>query len=84
MVRARAAGGRVQYEVADSGPGVPAENREKVFEPLFTTKSRGIGLGLAVSRQLARANGRELELAGDGGHGAVFRLTLPIVGVDGA
>lgn len=69
---------RVTLEVADTGPGIPRENIERVFEPLFTTKARGIGLGLAVSRTLARANGGELTATSETGKGATFRLTLPI------
>jgi signal transduction histidine kinase len=69
-------GDRVHLEVADSGSGIPAENLEKIFEPLFTTKARGIGLGLAVSRTLARANGGDLTASNHNGGGAVFRLTL--------
>jgi signal transduction histidine kinase len=76
-VRARVNGANtVEYEVSDSGPGVPAENVEKIFEPLFTTKARGIGLGLAVSRTLARANGGDLSVVKGAGGGATFRLTL--------
>ena len=52
----------VRLHVQDDGPGVPAELRAKIFEPLFTTKARGIGLGLAVSRSLAEANGGTLTL----------------------
>jgi signal transduction histidine kinase len=75
-IRADSAGGKVAYEVHDSGPGIPHENLEKVFEPLFTTKARGIGLGLAVSRTLARANNGELTASSVPGEGAKFRLTL--------
>jgi signal transduction histidine kinase len=75
-IRADSAAGRVAYEVHDSGPGIPHENLEKVFEPLFTTKARGIGLGLAVSRTLARANNGELTASSVPGEGARFRLTL--------
>lgn len=67
---------RVRLEVRDTGPGIAPENLEKVFEPLFTTKARGIGLGLAVSRTLARANGGDLVAGGAPGAGAVFTLTL--------
>lgn len=69
----------VELRVADTGPGVEAEYRERIFEPLFTTKARGIGLGLSVSRSLTRANGGELELAETRGPagGAVFALALP-------
>jgi signal transduction histidine kinase len=69
--------GQVMLHVSDTGPGVPPEHAEKIFEPLFTTKARGIGLGLAVSRSLARANGGDLILAGSGGPGATFVLSLP-------
>ncbi len=66
----------VSYEVTDTGPGVAPENLEKIFEPLFTTKARGIGLGLAVSRTLARANGGDLTVLRTSKQGTTFRLTL--------
>jgi signal transduction histidine kinase len=66
----------VRLHVQDDGPGVPPELRSKIFEPLFTTKARGIGLGLAVSRSLAEANGGTLTLD-DGDRGARFTLSLP-------
>jgi len=76
-INAHAGDGAVHVDVADTGPGVPPENIEKIFEPLFTTKARGIGLGLAVSRTLARANGGDLTVRSMKGQGATFRLTLP-------
>lgn len=69
--------GEVRIDIVDSGPGVPSENIEKVFEPLFTTKARGIGLGLALSRTFARANGGDVTLTSAPGEGAVFHLSLP-------
>jgi signal transduction histidine kinase len=77
-IRAHASDHKVHYEVTDTGPGIPRENLEKVFEPLFTTKARGIGLGLAVSRTLARANSGDLTVTSSPGQGATFRLTLPV------
>ena len=68
---------RVVVWVEDTGCGIPSENLAKVFEPLFTTKSRGIGLGLALSRNLVTANGGTLEVTSEEGKGTVFRLTLP-------
>jgi signal transduction histidine kinase len=80
-VRAESAGKRVHLDISDTGPGIPRENLEKIFEPLFTTKARGIGLGLAVSRTLARANDGELTVANLPSRGASFRLTLDSAGV---
>ncbi len=54
--------GRVALEVADDGPGIPEHLRAQVFEPFFTTHSKGTGLGLYISRELAEANGAVLEL----------------------
>ena len=83
-VSTRAAGGRVLIDVADTGPGIPAGFEQKIFEALFTTKARGIGLGLAVSRSLAEANHGRLEVASRPGAGATFTLTLPAAGAEGA
>jgi len=66
----------VVLEVRDSGPGILPEHLEKIFEPLFTTKARGIGLGLAVSRTLARANGGDLTVSSQPGSGASFSLAM--------
>lgn len=74
---------RVWLRVSDNGPGVPPELRAKLFEPFFTTKPEGIGtgLGLAVSRSLARDHGGDLTLEPTSHKGgASFRLNLPISG----
>ncbi|WP_280152231.1 PAS domain S-box protein [Piscinibacter sp. XHJ-5] len=75
---------RVWLCVADTGPGVPAEMRTSIFEPFFTTKADGIGtgLGLPMSRSLAREHGGDLTLepSRDSGFGAIFRLSLPVSG----
>lgn len=68
----------VRVEIEDTGPGVPAELVDRIFEPLFTTKPRGIGLGLAVSRQLAVMNAGELRLETKARAGATFALILPV------
>ena len=76
-MRARHEPPNLRLEVADSGPGIAPNDLDKIFEPLFTTKPRGIGLGLAVSRGLARSNGGEITVASPPGEGARFMLTLP-------
>jgi two-component system, NtrC family, sensor kinase len=69
--------GIAEVAVRDSGPGIPPELRPRLFEPFFTTKPRGTGLGLAVSRAIARAHGGELEADAPEGRGARFALRLP-------
>jgi two-component system NtrC family sensor kinase len=68
--------------VADNGPGVAPEMRERIFEPFYTTKGEGLGtgLGLSVSRGIARGHGGELVAEAAPGGGACFRLTLPLLG----
>jgi signal transduction histidine kinase len=62
----------------DSGCGIAAENLEKVFEPLFTTKPKGIGLGLAISKRLVEENGGKIEVTSQIGQGATFTVKLPL------
>ncbi len=68
----------IHISIQDSGVGIPPENMKKLFEPLFTTKIKGIGLGLAVSWELAEANGGKIEVQSEVGVGSVFTLCLPI------
>jgi PAS domain S-box-containing protein len=75
---ARAADGdMIEIAVRDTGPGLTAFAAEKVFEPFYTTKSEGIGIGLALSRSIVDVHGGRLW-ADASSPGAVFRLTLPI------
>jgi signal transduction histidine kinase len=62
----------------DNGCGIKEENLNRIFEPLFTTKPRGIGLGLAISRRLVEQNGGKIEVASQVGRGTTFTVKLPI------
>lgn len=66
----------VALEVEDEGPGVKPEDRARIFEPYFTTKTGGTGLGLAIALRIAQEHGGRLEELG-GAKGARFRMTLP-------
>lgn len=75
---ARAQGGdRVEVRVVDDGPGIPAEARENVFRPFFTTKQKGTGLGLALVKKAVDAHGGTLGIEDSPGGGATFVVILP-------
>jgi signal transduction histidine kinase len=76
-VEARAGEGEVEVCVLDDGPGIAPENVERVWEPDFTTKSRGTGLGLALVRQTVQAHGGRVWARNRPGGGAEFGIALP-------
>ena len=70
----------VEVRIADNGPGMPAEVRDKIFEPFYTTKPTGEGTGLGLSLAydiVTKGHGATLPVESDLGHGATFVLTLP-------
>jgi len=79
--RAGYMGDAVIFELADDGPGIPAELRGRIFEPMFTTKpaGEGTGLGLAIARSLVARHEGEIEVESRPGR-TEFRVRLPLVG----
>jgi signal transduction histidine kinase len=75
--RTRSKKSYVDVVVADSGPGIPEEVKEKIFDPFFTTRSMGTGLGLSISLQIAREHGGNLTARNSAQGGAVFKFSLP-------
>jgi signal transduction histidine kinase len=67
----------VSLSVSDTGIGMAPETLEKIFEPLFTTKAKGIGLGLAVSKNLVEINGGVITVESVPGQGSIFTIVLP-------
>ena len=75
---ARAEGGSMVLEVEDDGPGVAPDALPKLFEPFYTTDSRGTGLGLYIARELCEANGARIEYRRGTGGGACFRIAFAV------
>ena len=75
-----ASNGSVEVEIADSGPGIPAEHRERIFQAFISNDADGTGLGLPIARELAVALGGRIELESNPGSGSRFRLVLPVEG----
>ena len=67
----------VLLEVSDTGPGIPEDLQEKIFQPFFSTKSGSLGLGLALTRQLVEANRGSICVRSQPGGGATFQVRLP-------
>ena len=81
--RLRRDGRTVRLEVQDTGEGIPAQYRERIFERFFQvpgTKRGGVGLGLYISREIVRAHGGEMGLESEEGKGSTFWFTLPAAG----
>ena len=69
----------VVIEVEDTGPGIPPEHLDRIFEPYFTTKEGGTGLGLALAHKIIQDHHGRIRVESGVGAGATFVVTLPIV-----
>ena len=67
----------IHLHLEDTGRGIPEEHRTKIFTPLFTTKSKGQGFGLAVCKKLVEAHNGEITFESQAGKGTTFKIKLP-------
>jgi C4-dicarboxylate-specific signal transduction histidine kinase len=77
IVTESAEGGGVRIAVRDTGPGLSAENIQRLFEPFYTTKPNGMGMGLSICRSIIEDHGGRLWATGLHPHGALFQFTIP-------
>jgi signal transduction histidine kinase len=77
-VKSRKARGNVEFSFTDTGAGVPKETVERLFTPLFTTKARGMGFGLAICKRIVEAHGGKISVESTVGKGTTFTLTIPV------
>jgi len=73
----RAGDAAVMVAVEDAGAGIDMEDIERMFQPLYTTKPEGLGMGLAIARTIIDAHGGQLRASNNVGAGATFQFTLP-------
>ena len=78
-IRTRAADGALRISFTDLGPGFRADQHETLFQPFYTTKPQGLGLGLSISRSIITAHGGRLWGTSSLGHGATFHISLPVL-----
>jgi signal transduction histidine kinase len=71
-------GNHAKVSVCDTGPGIAPEHQESVFAPFFTTKTTGLGVGLAISKSIVESHGGQLWLHSEPGLGAAFQFTVPL------
>jgi signal transduction histidine kinase len=76
-ITVREDGERVEIAVSDTGQGIEASDLGRITEPLYTTKARGMGLGLAITRAIVEKHGGGIRAASEPGRGATFTVTLP-------
>ena len=67
----------VVLEFADAGPGVPADQKERIFQPFFTSRVKGMGLGLSIVKGIVEAHRGQIREVGEPGKGARFVIFLP-------
>ena len=83
-VRATVSSSEVRITFADTGPGIAPETVERIFEPFYSTKKDGTGLGLAVVKQVVELHRGRVDVESEPGHGATFLVALPVDGSEGS
>lgn len=84
LVRSREVGGRLVVRIVDQGPGIPEQERDRIFEPFYRRQGgQGAGLGLSIARGFIEANGGEIAVESVPGQGSTFVVSFPLAGEEG-
>lgn len=78
IIESRKTKGKMEIAFTDTGAGIPKETLERLFTPLFTTKARGMGFGLAICKRIIEAHGGEISVESTVGKGTTFTLSIPL------
>ena len=79
IVKCDAEADNITVSVQDSGSGIDQKNIERIFDPFFSTKNNGMGIGLAICRTIVKAHGGRMSASSVAPYGSVFRIVLPAV-----
>jgi signal transduction histidine kinase len=77
-VSLRAEGGQARIEIEDAGPGIPVDLSDKIWDPFFTTKDKGTGLGLGIVKNIVEAHGGTIRIANREPRGTRVTIDLPV------
>jgi len=78
IIKSRRKNGNVEITIADTGVGMPRDVLEKIWTPFFTTKAKGMGLGLPICKRIIEAHGGSISVKGATGKGTIFTVTIPL------
>jgi signal transduction histidine kinase len=77
-IKSKESDGKVEITIADTGTGISKDNLEKIWMPFFTTKAKGMGLGLPICKQITEAHGGSISVESKLGKGTTFAITIPV------